>query len=243
MPDTATPTAVFFDLDDTLLDDHTATAAGLHTLMELLGHPDRSAARHLWDVQTDISFGAYIAGRLTLTEQRRERIRALATQAGHASISDHHCDDLYNRYLAAHRHAWRAYPDATPALTHLAANGIKLGIITNGTETLQRDKLAALDLTHHFHSIVCADAAGAGKPDPRIFHAACTHIGTPPENAWHIGDQLRADAIGAIAAGIRPILLDRRTTHGPQPDITTITTLDELPALLTPHPTTEPSHP
>ncbi|GAB3209032.1 HAD family hydrolase [Marinactinospora thermotolerans] len=228
------PTTLFFDLDDTLLDDHAASSAGLRTLMDRLGHPDYNAARRLWDIQTHISFSAYVAGRISLTQQRRERIRALATHAGHPWISDEHSDDLYHSYLDSHRAAWRAFPDVVPTLNRLTAAGITLGVITNGPEAMQRDKLAALDITHYFKIIVCADTAGAGKPDPRIFHTACHHLGVTPDRCWHIGDQLKADAIGALAAGIRPILLDRHRLHPGQADITTITTLDDLPRLLGP---------
>lgn len=235
-PHPPTPTAIFFDLDDTLINERAASSHGLRALMERLGHPDFPAARALWDIQTELSFSAYIAGRLTLTQQRRERIRALATQAGHPHIADHHCDELYQRYLDAHQTAWQTFDDTTTALTQLAARNIQLGIITNGVQTLQHEKLAATNLTHHFTTIVCADTAGTGKPDPRIFHLACHQLGVPPNQAWHVGDQLRADALGAINAGLHPILCDRHH-HAPTTDITTIHTLTELTALL-PTPTT-----
>ncbi|MBV2366302.1 HAD family hydrolase [Streptomonospora nanhaiensis] len=231
MPATApAPEAIFFDLDDTLLDDRAASSAGLRTLMELLGHPDFGAARRLWDVQTDISFGAYIAGRLTLAEQRRERVRALAVQAGHAHIADAHCDDLYQRYLAAHRAAWTPFRDVAPVLNDLAGNGVRLAVVTNGIEQLQTDKLARLGIAEYFGAVVCADSVGAGKPDPRIFHIACQRVGVPPERAWHVGDQLRADALGAIAAGLHPILIDRheRGEAAAHHDITVVTGLDEV---------------
>ncbi|MUL40692.1 HAD family hydrolase [Streptomonospora sp. PA3] len=230
MPPTApAPEAVFFDLDDTLLDDRAASSAGLRTIMERLGHPDFPSARRLWDVQTDISFGAYIAGRLTLEEQRRERIRALAVQAGHSQLSDEHCDELYRIYLSAHRSAWAPFRDVVPVLGELARGGVRLGVITNGIEQLQRDKLAVLDIAGFFPTVACADAVGAGKPDPRIFQAACQHIGVPPEHAWHVGDQLHSDAVGAVAAGLHPVLIDRHERNeGAGHDVTTIVGLDEL---------------
>ncbi|WP_082126904.1 HAD family hydrolase [Allosalinactinospora lopnorensis] len=229
MPDPSpTPAAIFFDLDDTLLDDHAASSAGLRTLMDRLGHPEFTAARRLWDVQTDISFNAYIDGRLTLAEQRRERVRALASQAGHPDLPDEHCDELYQLYLRSHREAWRSFPDVAPVLGELAAAGVRLGVITNGIESFQHDKLAVLDITHHFHTIVCADTARVAKPDPQIFHTACRHLDVDPGRCWHIGDQLRADALGAVAAGLRPVLLDRHARHHGQNDIATISGLDEL---------------
>ncbi|MBB4931979.1 putative hydrolase of the HAD superfamily [Lipingzhangella halophila] len=233
MPDPApAPVAIFFDLDDTLLDDHTASSTGLRTMMEQLGHPEFTAARRLWDVQTNISLNAFLDGRLTLQEQRRERVRALASQAGHPHIGDEQCDQLYQSYLQAHRTAWRAFPDVVPTLTQLTSAGLSLGVITNGIETLQRDKLAALDIAHHFKVVVCADTAGSGKPDPRIFHTACEQLGVAPARCWHVGDQMRADALGAVSAGMRPVLLDRHgTTEDDQADVTTISRLDELVAM------------
>src|SRR5699024_2389099 len=122
----ATPTAICFDLDDTLIDDTGASSAGLHALMERLGHPDFGAARSLWDVQTEISFSAYLRGRLSLEQQRRERVRALAVQTGHADITDQHCDELYQQYLAAHRASWQLFPDTVPTLRALGSAGYRL---------------------------------------------------------------------------------------------------------------------
>ncbi|GAB3473072.1 HAD family hydrolase [Nocardiopsis coralliicola] len=233
MPHTsAAPAAIFFDLDDTLLDERTASSAGLRALMAQLGHPDFDAARSLWDVQTEISFGAYVDGRLTLAEQRRERVRALAVQAGHTAVSDADCDGLFDRYLAAHRSAWTAFADAVPALDALAGAGVALGVITNGVAELQHDKLDRLGLADRFPTVVCADTAEAGKPDRRIFAAACARAGVAPESAWHVGDHLDADALGAASAGLRAILLDRRGLHGQRSDLTVIAGLDRLPALL-----------
>ncbi|MBB6171824.1 putative hydrolase of the HAD superfamily [Nocardiopsis mwathae] len=231
MPEpTPTPAVIFFDLDDTLLDDHAASSAGLRALMERLGHPDFQAARRLWDVQTDISFGAYLQGRLSLQGQRRERVRALAVQAGHSRIADEHCDELYQLYLAAHRTAWRPFSDVAPVLDALSAARVGLGVITNGAEAMQREKLATLGITRYFRTIVCADAAGAAKPDPRIFHTACHRMGVAPHQSWHVGDQVRSDALGSGAAGLRAILLDRHDRSGGQEEtgVTTIRGLTDL---------------
>ncbi len=228
---TPAPAAIFFDIDDTLLDDHAATSAGLRTMMERLGHPDFTAARRLWDIQTDISLNAFIAGRLTLAEQRRERVRALASQAGHSHVTDETSDQLYQDYLQSHRAAWQTFSDVNHALNQLAAAGIALGVVTNGIETLQHDKLATLNLAHHFQVVLCADTAGTGKPDPQIFHAACQRINLSPTQCWHVGDQLHADALGALTAGLRPILVDRHGNNRDHTDITTIAELGELPPL------------
>lgn len=228
MPNTpAAPTAICFDLDDTLIDDLAASSAGLHAVMERLGHPDFGAARRLWDVQTEISFGSYLRGRLSLEQQRRERIRALAVQAGHSDIADQHCDDLYRLYLDAHRSAWQVFPDTIPALNALASAGYRLAVVTNGVEALQHAKLQALELGPYFHAVVCADTVGVGKPDPRIFHTAAQRMGVDPAACWHVGDQIQADGVGAIAARMHPVMIDRRGHHRFE-GVHTITGLEDL---------------
>lgn len=232
MPNTpAAPTAICFDLDDTLIDDLAASSTGLRAVMERLGHPDFGAARSLWDVQTEISLGSYLRGHLSLEQQRRERIRALAVQAGHTDIADQHCDDLYQVYLEAHRSAWRVFPDTLPALDALASSGYRLAVVTNGVEALQHAKLQALELTPYFHTVVCADTTGAGKPDPRIFHTAAQRMGVNPAGCWHVGDQVQADGVGAMVAHMHPVMIDRRG-HQHLDSMTTVSNLDELVRLV-----------
>ncbi|WP_116246706.1 HAD family hydrolase [Nocardiopsis sp. FIRDI 009] len=223
----AAPTAICFDLDDTLIDDNAASSTGLRAVMERLGHPDFAAARTLWDVQTEISFGAYLRGGLSLEQQRRERIRALAVQAGHADIADQHCDELYHLYLDAHRSGWQVFPDTLPALNALASAGYRLAVVTNGVESLQHAKMQALELTPYFHAVVCADSAGAGKPDPRIFELAAQRLGVDPRACWHVGDQIQSDGVGAVASRMRPIMIDRQSRQQLE-GVTTIASLDEL---------------
>ncbi|WP_017543185.1 HAD family hydrolase [Nocardiopsis prasina] len=228
MPNTpALPAAICFDLDDTLIDDLAASSVGLRTVMERLGHPDFGSARALWDTQTEISFGAYLRGDLTLDEQRRQRVRALALQAGHSDLADHHCDELYRMYLDGHRSGWQVYSDTFPVLNALSSAGYRLAVLTNGIESLQHAKLQALELTPYFHAVVCADTVGAGKPDPRIFHTTAQRLGVDPGACWHVGDQIQADAVGAVSSGMRPVIVDRQARE-PVEGVTTLSDLDGL---------------
>ncbi|PWV46779.1 HAD family hydrolase [Nocardiopsis sp. L17-MgMaSL7] len=228
MPNTpALPAAICFDLDDTLIDDLAASSVGLRTVMERLGHPDFGSARALWDTQTEISFSAYLRGDLTLDEQRRQRVRALALQAGHSDLADHHCDELYRMYLDGHRSGWQVYSDTFPVLNALSSAGYRLAVLTNGIESLQHAKLQALELTPYFHAVVCADTVGAGKPDPRIFHTTAQRLGVDPGACWHVGDQIQADAVGAVASGMRPVIVDRQARE-PVEGVTTLSDLDGL---------------
>ncbi|MEU2941233.1 HAD family hydrolase [Nocardiopsis alba] len=227
----ASPTAILFDLDDTLIDDAASSSAGLRAVMERIGHPDFGAARALWDIQTELSFGAYLRGHLSLDEQRRERIRALAVQAGHNELADQHCDELYRLYLEVQRTAWQVFPDTHSTLAALGQAGYRLAIVTNGIEALQHAKLQALELTGYFHTVVCADTAGAGKPDARIFQFAAQRLGVDPTACWHVGDQLQSDGVGATAASMHPVIIDR-AGRSPIEGVTAIPDLEGLLRLL-----------
>jgi putative hydrolase of the HAD superfamily len=58
---------------------------------------------------------------------------------------------------------------------------------------------------------VVADSARAGvaKPDPAIFRLALESLGVPAGNTvLHVGDSLRSDVDGALAAGLQPVHFD-----------------------------------
>ena len=50
--------------------------------------------------------------------------------------------------------------------------------------------------------------------------------------AIHVGDQLSSDVQGALAVGIRPVLLDRDLNHPGYRECPRIESLYELPGLL-----------
>ena len=57
--------------------------------------------------------------------------------------------------------------------------------------------------------VVDSTRAGVAKPDPAIFGLALESLGVPASEAvLHVGDSLRSDVDGALAAGLQPIHLD-----------------------------------
>ncbi len=51
--------------------------------------------------------------------------------------------------------------------------------------------------------------AGVAKPDPAIFRLALESLGVPASGTvLHVGDSLRSDVDGALAAGLQPVHFD-----------------------------------
>lgn len=100
------------------------------------------------------------------------------------------------------------FDDVLAALSALKARGVKLGVISN----LHRDlgQLSSrLGMAEYFDFYVTSQEVGAEKPDPKVFLAGLQKAQARPEEAIHVGDQYHSDVVGAQAAGIRAILVDR----------------------------------
>lgn len=114
--------------------------------------------------------------------------------------------ELYHRFSQAE--SWEVFPDVRPALARLQGMGIALGVISNWDDRLGR-LLTHLELTRYFDAVVFSAAIGIEKPDPRIFRYALDLLGVPPEQALHVGDGVREDVEGALAAGMQALHLVR----------------------------------
>ncbi len=122
---------------------------------------------------------------------------------------------------------WRAYDDVVPTLRRLKAAGLSTGIISNWDGRLS-GLLEGMGLSQDLDAVVSSAEVKLHKPDPRIFELACRRVGVAPEHAIHVGDHHYADIVGATAAGMTAVLIDR---HGGAPD-GGITTLDQLGSYL-----------
>lgn len=133
------------------------------------------------------------------------------------------------RVFEDHR-SWRLFPETVSTLTRLKARDLELGIISNFDSRLFT-VLRGLGIADAFDTVTISSLAQAAKPAPQIFQIALEKHAVDPEEALHIGDSLRDDVEGAKKAGLHAVLLDREGRQQ-QPDIQTITSLEELFPLL-----------
>ncbi|MEN9222321.1 MAG: HAD-IA family hydrolase [Thermostichus sp. BF3_bins_97] len=126
---------------------------------------------------------------------------------------------------------WELYPETLPVLQTLQEQRIRLGVISNFDSRLL-PVLRQLQLDAYFSSITLSTQVGYAKPDALIFRAALATQGIPSEQAWHIGDSYRQDYLGAKAAGLNALWLDRsEQQEDPRPDKTQARTPDLWGAL------------
>jgi putative hydrolase of the HAD superfamily len=116
-----------------------------------------------------------------------------------------------------------AYPDAVPALDGLRERELRLVAVSNWDCSLPR-VLEGCGLGDLLDGTVTSAEAGARKPDPAIFERALELAGCEPAEALHVGDTAEEDVVGARAAGIRPLLIDRDGGVG---DIASLAEIDQ----------------
>ena len=104
-------------------------------------------------------------------------------------------------------------PETVPVLKKLKENYV-VGLITNWEHTPRIYELVdELGMHDFFDSIVVSDDVGFAKPDPRIFHIALNEHRLNPGEAVYVGD-MDVDVQGALAAGMKPVLIQRHESNG-----------------------------
>ena len=93
--------------------------------------------------------------------------------------------------------------------------------------------LVGLGLARLLDAILLSTVVGVAKPAGGIFRAAAAALAAPPDDMLHAGDDVQADVAGALAAGLRAVLVDRAGWRPVLPrGASAITTLAEIEAFL-----------
>ena len=106
---------------------------------------------------------------------------------------------------------------AYTVLETLKTRGLKLGIVTNGTEHSQIAKIERLDFHAYVETIIISETAGVQKPDPGIFEMALTDLDLSASEAFFVGDHPANDIAGAESIGMTGVWL---SGHLPWPNET-----------------------
>ncbi|CAA0833077.1 Haloacid dehalogenase-like hydrolase (HAD) superfamily protein [Striga hermonthica] len=108
-------------------------------------------------------------------------------------------EEVYEYY--ANGDAWKLPEGAYETMLCLKDSGVKLAVVSNFDSRL-RKLLRDLNILHLFDAVVISSEVGYEKPDEKIFRAALEQISVEASKAVHIGDDTKADKVGANAVGI-----------------------------------------
>jgi putative hydrolase of the HAD superfamily len=236
--------AVLFDLDETLLQDEPVSDEAFRLCdlraSQVLGRPVaglgaavRAALQRLapqqpeWPWAVSLGHGAtewlwasYEGDVWPEAQALAARIGALRAQvwteglgAATGAAAPELGAELSRLWPRLRRH-YPLYPEAEEVLLTLRPQ-TKLGLVTNGVSSLQREKLRGSGLGAWFDAVAVSGEVGCGKPDARLFDWVCARLGVPPAACLMVGDNPERDIAGAQAAGMPSVWVRR---HGRQPD-------------------------
>jgi putative hydrolase of the HAD superfamily len=185
------PRAVFFDLDDTLIDRAGAFARYLEDLLSR--HPAAfPPERRDQDVATLHALDARgYTDRTLFFRQATLAFPALPLSA----------EALWEDFS----HRLPSFIQPQPGIRSLVEwvkSRFTVAVVSNGSSRMQRAKLARAGLEGILPDVFLSGEVGASKPDPRIFAAALAHVGCAPEEALHVGDDPVRDISGAARMGM-----------------------------------------
>ena len=203
--------AVLFDLDDTLWPLAPAIERAEQLLFDWL-------REHVPTVAARFSIEDLRARRMQMLDAG-PHFRFDMAALRHAGLTEAflHCDEdcaKVDHALAVFSRARNAvdlYEDVRPTLPKLAERWL-LGTVSNGPADLDE-----IGISHHFRSSIAAYRFGTGKPDPKIFHAACDALGVAPAETVYVGDDPFLDVQGSQSAGLRGVLMKREGQRWAQP--------------------------
>jgi putative hydrolase of the HAD superfamily len=229
--------AIFFDLDDTLLDDTISSersaalaaselASGCGVSPEELAVSYMREAMHFWET---LEPGV-----------PKPPSGAIRPRLWRAALRSHGIDDpdlaqrLALLYDTIRIERVELFPETLPAL-HRLHGRYKMAIITNGFAETHEAKIARLNLAHLFDAVILAGEMELAKPHPAVFAHAMSELQVSPAESVMVGDRFDRDIAGAHAAGMRAVWVNSRRESLParaRPPEMEIPSIAELPGAI-----------
>jgi FMN phosphatase YigB (HAD superfamily) len=219
------PSAVFFDLDDTLIQRPASVAHwSAHFAQDFAVQLAPLAEEDLLRVVLALDNGGY-RPRPAFVQLLRDTLRWRTLPS---------VETLLAYWETTFPQCCVSTDGALTVLNWLHSRGMLIGLITNGGTAMQEAKINALGLRPYFATLLISEQVQVHKPDPSIFHLALETLHLTPEQAWYVGDHPVNDVEGASRAGLTSIWL-RRALPWPKelaPPLHQIVALEELIPLI-----------
>lgn len=202
------PNIVFFDLDETLIQNTSDFPTILTSILS--AHFPQIEADRKKRFMISLREGADANWKNMFSVAEGEPIASNWFGDAFASIGEpvNHGELFAEQFVALASSSTCVMEQAVETLQFIKSLGINIGVITNGFTRLQFAKLEKNRLMDLIDYPVASQQAGAHKPSPIVFEFALKSANSSARNAWHVGDHLVNDIEGAKKAGMKAVLFD-----------------------------------
>ncbi|XP_040207013.1 N-acylneuraminate-9-phosphatase [Rana temporaria] len=230
--------AIFFDLDNTLIDTSGANKKAIEEVIKLL--KDKSQFN---EDEIHIICKSFQAKLLHETfdpsEMTIDNLRVLHWDKSMQEVKPGDYKDLAQESYTL----WKTKRLQLMTLAESSKNmlcqlrkSVRLVLLTNGEKQVQREKIEACGVSALFDAIVVGGEHSEEKPAPSIFLHCCDLVSVKPEDCVMVGDNLDTDIQGGLNAGLKAtIWLNNNPQISSNPSPTphyTIHSMNTLPEVL-----------
>ncbi|HEL2460597.1 MULTISPECIES: HAD-IA family hydrolase [unclassified Streptococcus] len=207
--------ALIFDVDDTLYDQIQPFERALERHIEVA----REQIEPLYLCfrrYADEVFKATATGKMSLKDSHIYRMKhALADFGYQVSDATALAIQIDYDYFQGQIELSPVFPEI---FSWCQAQGITMGIITNGPYKHQLRKIRTMGLVNWFEleHVLISGQVGITKPNPAIFQLMEERLGMSGEDICYLGDSFENDIIGAKTAGWQAVWFNHRKRSEPE---------------------------
>ncbi|XP_044146975.1 N-acylneuraminate-9-phosphatase [Bufo gargarizans] len=229
--------AVFFDLDNTLIDTSGASKKAIEEVIKLLVDKNQFSEEEAHIIcnhfQKKLLHETLGSSEMTIDDLR---VSHFETSMQDIRPGDHKdfARECYNRWKTK-RLQLMTLPESTKNMLRELRKSASLVLLTNGNRQVQREKIQACEVSPYFDAVVVGGEHAEEKPAPSIFLHCCDLVQVKPEDCVMVGDNLDTDILGGLNAGLKATIWlnknsDVKCNPKPTPHyiITCITHLPEV---------------
>lgn len=201
--------ALFFDLDDTLLDFKKTELESVSYVLEKCGLKPTKEVTDLYHKINADQWHLLEQGKITRDEVLSRRFILLFKQLK-VSTDIFAVQSLYESTLSQSCHV----VDGAKEILEKLSGKYRLFIASNGTARVQDGRIELSGLAHYFEKIFISGRLGADKPSPLFFRnalAECENLF--PRECVMIGDSLSSDILGGNSVGMKTVFVNSNPSY------------------------------
>ncbi|WP_460233179.1 HAD family hydrolase [Aurantivibrio plasticivorans] len=188
--------AVFFDLDETILDRTRSLRDFVRWQAEGMLKNSIGDVDFFWQRFVELDSNGSVW-----------KDRVYSKLVDEFSITEWTVSELLKTYELCFSNFCKPKSNALQAIRSLHGKGLKLGLVSNGKSPFQERNFDALGVSDLFDAVIVSDAVGCRKPDCAIFELACRSLEVSPEESVFVGDNPKADIDGARSFGMYTVYI------------------------------------
>lgn len=202
---------MLFDLDNTLFDFDGASKLAFKLLIEQHGYAFTEELYKTYKTVNQQTWQELEQGLIDQTTLRGLRFQRFFEQSSVRGNPE----EFNANYLENITKFPLLWAGAESLLERLSGK-IKMAIVTNGLKEVQRPRIEAAKLSHHFEAIIVSDEIGVAKPEKEFFEITLSETGIKDKKeAIIIGDNLLSDILGGINYGIDTVWFNPKNKENP----------------------------